>query len=56
MLLLFLAALTNQNKIDSRKQKNASSIQYGYGKCGTNAQIQTLAGGNSKNEIERDTE
>ena len=33
--------------------KKASTIKYGYRKCGTHAQVlpQTLAHGNSKNEI-----
>ena len=47
-----LISLPNQNKVDPRSVK-ASSIQYGYRRCGTHARvlIQTLARGNSKNEI-----
>ena len=45
-------ALPNQNKVNLRRAKKASSIQYAYRRSGTHARVfsQTLAHGNSMNE------
>ena len=40
------------------REKKLSTIQYGFRKCGTHALVfsQTLAHGNSKNEIDNETD
>ena len=37
IIVFSLIALINQNKVDPRRAKKVSSIQYGYRKCGTHA-------------------
>ena len=51
-------AVPNQNKVGPRRQKKARITQYGHRKWGTHARVfsQTLVHGNSKNEIDKETD
>ena len=53
--LFSLLALPEQNKVDPKREKKASSILHVYRKCGTHARVfvRTLAHGNNKIKIGR---
>ena len=54
----FFVPNTHCALVDVYCRKKASTISYGYRKWGTQARVfsQTLAHGNSKNEIEKETD